>query len=216
MNTQTTKQSIVWGSLFILFGLLSLAELYFDLAPWLWVGVLALAGLGAFLIYLTDRSNWLLLIPTYVMWAIAGLVSLLLLNMIPDGLVPLFVLTAVALPFIAVYLYDRSNWWALIPAYVLLGIGFMVMLIEYGFLGGFLVPAYVMLTVAIPFVIIYFLNPEEKWPLIPAGIMSFIGLSFVIAATSAQYIVAGILIIVGGWLVVRQLRQPKEKPIEKF
>lgn len=226
MNTQTNKQpvvkqpvvqSIVWGSLFILFGLLSLAELYFDLGVWLWIIILSLAGLGTFLVYLTDRNNWPLLIPTYVLWAIAALATVLLLELLRSELVTLFVLTAIALPFIVVFLYDRrNNWWALIPACILLGIGSMVTLIEYSLINDALIPAYVMFIIAVPFLVVYALNREEKWPLIPAGIMLIIGFSFLMATTLAPYIIGGLLIVVGSLLIVRQLRQPHEKPIKKF
>jgi hypothetical protein len=51
----------------------ALVEAYTDLTPWVWVAILAAAGLGVFGVYLTDRSQWDLLIPAYVMWAVAGL-----------------------------------------------------------------------------------------------------------------------------------------------
>lgn len=204
MNTQQTKQSLAWGGLLIFFGLVSLLEMYFDFSPWVWVAFLATAGVGTFVIYLTDRTNLPMLIPTYVLWLISGLISLLLLNWLPDELVPLFVLTAVALPFLAVYLINRSQWWALIPSYILLGIGLMVTLLTYGWLGDLWVPTFVMFIIALPFYVVYLHNPTEKWPLIPAGILTFIGLAFLLATGVAQYIVALALIIIGGWLVWKE------------
>lgn len=204
MNTQQTKQSMAWGSLLIFFGLVSLLELYFDFTPWTWVAFLAVAGLGTFAIYLTDRTNFPMLIPTYVLWILAVLISLLLLNWLPDDLVPLFVLTAVAIPFLATYLINPTQWWSLIPTYILLGIGFMVTLLTYGLLNDLWVPTFVMFLIALPFYVIYARYPNEKWPLIPAGILTIIGLAFLLATGAAQYIVAIALILVGSWLLWRE------------
>lgn len=204
MNTQQTKQSIAWGGLLIFFGLVSLLELYFDFSPWMWVTFLAMAGLGTFAIYLTDRTNLPMLIPTYVLWVLAGLITLLLLNWLPDDLVPLFVLTAVAIPFLAVYSTNPAQWWPLIPAYVLLGIGLMVTLLTYGLLGDLWVPTFVMFMIALPFYIVYTRNPTEKWPLIPAGILTIIGLAFTLATGAAQTVAALALILLGGWLIWKE------------
>ena len=77
MKSQTRKQALVWGSLLILFGVITLVETFTDLTAWTWVALLAAAGLGVFAVYLTDRSDRGLLIPAYVMWAIAGLIALI-------------------------------------------------------------------------------------------------------------------------------------------
>lgn len=201
---QTTKQSIVWGSLLILFGLISLLELFMDLAPWTWVAILALAGLGSFLLYLTDRHNWPLLIPPYVLGALSVLISLLLLNWLPDEFVPLFVLTAVSLPFLAIYINNHSQWWALIPAYVLLSIALMVTLLTNGLLGDFFVPTFVPLSIALPFYVVYARNPTEKWLLIPAIILTLIAMAFILATYAIQYVIAIALILIGSWLLWKE------------
>ena len=67
METQTRRQALVWGGLLILFGGLTLVETVIDLSAWVWVILLAAAGFGILGIYLTDRSEWGLLIPAYVM-----------------------------------------------------------------------------------------------------------------------------------------------------
>ena len=74
MKSQTRKQALVWGGLLILFGVITLLETFTDLTAWTWVALLAAAGLGVFAVYLTDRSDRGLLIPAYVLWAIAGLI----------------------------------------------------------------------------------------------------------------------------------------------
>ena len=72
MNSQT-KQTLVWGGILIFFGAMGLLQTVTDLNEWIWVAALAVGGLVIFGVYLTDRSEWALLIPAYVMWAVAGL-----------------------------------------------------------------------------------------------------------------------------------------------
>ena len=45
------------------------------------VAFLAAAGLGAFGLYLADRSDGLMLLAAYILWAIAGLIAL-----VPSGI----------------------------------------------------------------------------------------------------------------------------------
>jgi len=204
MKSQARKQALVWGGLLILLGAVLLVEAFTDLSAWAWVAILAAGGLGAFGVYLTDRSEWALLIPAYVLWAIAGLVALIELNILQDPFIATYVLTAIALPFLVVFLRNRDQWWALIPAYVLLAVGVMVGLLGLGVLTNLLVPAYVMFAIAIPFFVVYVRNPKQWWALIPGGIMAVIGLSFLIAEAAVQYVAPVVLVLVGVWILVRQ------------
>jgi hypothetical protein len=213
MQSQSKKQGLVWGGLLILFGVMALVATLTDLSAWLWVVVLAVAGLLVFGVYLTDRSEATLLIPAYVLWAVAGLVTLTTLDVLPDEFIALYVLAAIALPFLVVFLRDRAQWWALIPAYVLLAVGLMVVLLESGVLSELLVPAYVMFAVAIPFLVVFALNPKQWWPLIPGGIMAVIGLAFLVAEAAVEYIGPIALVVVGIWILARQfLRKEPAAP----
>lgn len=211
MKNQSNKQGIVWGGLLILFGIVGLIEVFANLTTWAWVTVLVVAGLGVFSVYLTERSDWGLLIPAYVLWAVAALVGLIELNALWDEFIPTFVLTLIALPFIVGYLRNREQWGLLIPAYVLLAVGMMVWLLERDILQDFLVPAYVLFAIALPFFVVYGRNPRQWWPLIPGGIMAVIGLAFVIAEAMVSYIVPVILIVAGVLILLRQLihREPE-------
>ena len=204
---------MVWGGLLILFGVMSLVEVYFDLGPWVWVAVLAAAGLGIFGLYYTDRSQWWLLIPGYALWAVAGLITFVTLNILQDEAIAFYVLSAIALPFLYVFIRDREQWWALIPAYVLFAVGLMVGLLGLGILNDLLVPAYVMFAIAIPFFVVYARNPRNWWALIPGGVMGIIGLAFLIAEAAVQYVVPALLIIAGIWVLARQFMR-KEPAIE--
>jgi len=204
MKSQAGKQGLIWGGFLVLLGVALLVEAYAELSAWVWVAILIVAGFIAFGVYLTDRSEWALLIPAYVMWAIAGLVALIELGILRDPFVATYVLAAIALPFLVAYLRRRDQWWALIPVYVLLAVGVMVPLAEQGILSELLVPAYVMWAIAIPFFVVYVRDRKQWWALIPAAIMAVIGLSFLIAEAAIEYVAPVALILVGLWIVVRR------------
>jgi hypothetical protein len=199
----------VWGSLLVLFGVLALVEQFTSLSLWVWVGVLAVSGLVVFVVYLTDRATWSLLLTAYVLLAVSGLIAFADLEILPDPFIAIYVLTAIALLFLVVFLRNRGNWWALIPCYVLLAIGIMVALIELRVLNDLLIPAYVLLAIAIPFFVVYARDPKQWWPLIPGGILALIGISFLVATTAVQYVRAVVLIIAGVVILVLQLVRRK-------
>jgi hypothetical protein len=203
MKSQARRQGLVWGVLLILFGVVALVEAYTDLTAWVWVAILAAAGLVVFGVYLTDRSQWGLLIPSYVLWAVAGLIALITLNILRDESVATYVLAAIALPFLVAFLRDRSRWGLLIPAYVLLAVGVMVGLLGVGVLSDLLIPAYVLFAIAIPFFVVYARDPKQWWPLIPGGILAVIGLAFLVAEAAVQYIGPAVLVLVGVWILAR-------------
>ncbi len=256
MESKVNKQNIGWGVLLISFGISSMLDIYFPASDWVKIGIFFLGGLVAFATFLTDRSDWVLLIPVYVLWAIAGIgavaifdllqgdiigsfvliligvpflavylrnrehwwalipafimlaIALMLLlttlNILSGDLVATFILFAIAIPFLVVYFRNRENWWALIPAYVMIVIGTMIGLIEAGVLGDMIVPAYINLAIAAPFFVVYFRNTENWWALIPGGIMGLVGLGFLLSEPAGQILAPAALILVGAWLLVRQ------------
>ena len=180
MESQSMKRNIVWGGLLILFGILALVETFYTLGAWVWIAVLAVSGIGVFGVYTTDRSEKSLLIISYVLIAVA-------LNVLPDPFVATFVLLAVALPFLVSFLQSgRTKWGLVLPTYILTAVGIMVPLTESGILRDTLVASYVLFAVAIPFFVVYMRNRENWWALIPAGVISVVGLSLLIAARAAE------------------------------
>jgi hypothetical protein len=212
MKPRTIKQSLVWGGVLILVGVLLVVNQVVELSPWIWVLLLAAAGLGALGLYLADRSDWAMLLTTYVLLAIALLIALVTMGFLRDEAVAGYVLTAIALPFLGVYVRDRALWWALIPAYVLLAIGVMVVLEGLGVLDDLLVPAYVLFSIAIPFFVVFARDRRLWWALIPGGVLAVIGLSFLIAEDAVLYLGPALLLIAGIWILARVFarREPPE------
>jgi hypothetical protein len=144
-----------------------------------------------------------MLLATYVLWAIALLLALVTLDVLRDDAVAVFVLLAIALPFLGVFLRNRALWWALIPAYVLLAIGVMIGLLALGVLDDLLVPAYVLFAIAVPFFVVYARDRKLWWALIPGGILAVVGLSLFVAESAFVYIGAALLFLAGVWILVR-------------
>jgi predicted membrane protein len=119
---------------------------------------------------------------------------------------------AIALPFFVAFLFNRTNWGLLIPAYVLLAIGVFVPLEELGVLDDNLTVTYILFAIAIPFFVVFIRNSQNWWALIPGGILAVIGLSFLIAEASVEYIFAVVLIVAGILIVVRQFTKGEETP----
>lgn len=212
MNTTSKKSGLVLGGLLIIFGVMALLETLTDLGAWVWVAVLIIAGLAVYAIYATDRTEKWLLIISYAMLAVAGLVTLLTLEVLDDPYVATYVLLAIALPFLMAFLADRTRWGLLIPFYVLLVVGVMVPLTELGVLDDNLTVTYILLAIAIPFFVVFLRNTKNWWALIPGGILAIVGLSFLIAEASVEYIFAAVLIVAGILIVVRQFTKAEETP----
>ena len=213
MNTQSKSAGLVLGGLLIIFGVLALLDTFIDLGAWVWVAVLTVGGLAVYVVYAVERTEKWMLIISYVMLAVAGLVALLTLGLLPDPFVATYVLLSIALPFLAAFLFNRTNWGLLIPAYVLLAIGVMVPLIDLGVLYDTLIATYVLIAIAIPFFVVYILNTRNWWALIPGGILAIIGLGFLIASASVEYLFAAGLIVAGILIVVRQFTK-KDEPVQ--
>lgn len=140
-----------------------------------YVGAPIMAGLSIpFIVaYAIDtKRNWWALIPAWIMGVMT--VVVLIADSAAEDLVATVVMFGIGLPFLFVYLTDRTRWWALIPAGVM-GIIGLIPLLAFG-LGDELMGPVVMFLFAVPFVIVYFWSPRNWWALIPAGLFASIAL----------------------------------------
>ena len=104
MKREMDRQAIVWGGLLVLVGGMLLIQTFTDIGAWIWVAVLAVAGLGVYAAYAVDRKQKWMLIVSYVFLAIALLIALLTLEVLTDSFVATFVLGSIAIPFLYIYL----------------------------------------------------------------------------------------------------------------
>jgi hypothetical protein len=117
---------------------------------------------------LTSRIFWgLLLILGGVLFLLQNL------NVFEGGaLFWMIVLAFLGVLFIAVFVSNRLNWWALIPGIILLAVAILIGLTTYveGFnenLGG----AIVLGGIGLSFLLVYLVNHAHWWAIIPAGVL---------------------------------------------
>jgi len=211
MKSRIQKQSLIGGTLLIVLGTALFIETFTDLTSWGWALVLAAAGFFALVINWNERSNWVYHLPTYILWAIAGLLVLININVLMGEWIATYVLIVIGFPFVIGWWRNQSNWGLLIPAYVMLAVGIMVGLIGMGWLNDLLIPAYVMLAIAAPFFVVYFLNKSNWWALIPGGIMGFIGISFLLATPAVRFVVPIVLVLIGVFIIVRNVMRGSQE-----
>ena len=136
-----------------------------------WLGSLILIAVAipflvAFL--LNVRGNWWALIPSFSCLVVAAIIFLA--EQVPGEWIGALVMFAVGLPFLVVYLVNRSRQWALIPAFCTMAVGVIILLSMTSNWAGVLVPLFI----ALPFFYVYFTQPKNWWALIPAGILTSI------------------------------------------
>lgn len=127
--------------------------------------------------YFSDpRSKQWALIPTWALTVIAGVI--LLDRYMNGNLVGALVLYSIALPFLYVYLTDKTRQWALIPFAATSVIGTIPLLGL--FLSGAWFDVVVVSIMAVPFFVVYFWTKKSWWTLIPAGVFTSIALGLLI------------------------------------
>ena len=174
MDMKLNNRNLGWGTLLITLGLVALVDA-FAISEWYKVPLLVLGGLVAFIAYYRDRTDWVTLIPVYILWAGALITSAALWDLINDDVLAVAVLPLIAIPFIFTYFRDRNHWWALIPAYLFLLIGVVMLFTEVLGMGDEFIAAVLMPGFAVPFLYVYFKNQQRWWALIPAYVFLLIG-----------------------------------------
>jgi len=169
--------------------------------------ILFLAGGVAFLVaFLGREEDWWAAIPGMALLGIGALIGLSIIGLgeIIGGVV---FLGALSLSFWLVYLRRRENWWAVIPGGVLLTLAVVAGLeqvVPWAETGGLF-----FVGLALTFGAVYLLpTPQGRmtWALIPAAVLLVVGLVVVLAtSTVLQYLWPAVLILFGGFLVLRAL-----------
>jgi hypothetical protein len=190
--------NLFWGIILIAAGALFLAQNlgYLDQLelPVLMV-VFAVVSLLFFVSYfITGLQNWGWLFPAFIFAALA-LVLWLQAQGIEGAWMGVPVLVAVALPFLVAFaLAPRQNWWALIPAWVMIVISAILFFAEEA--QGEWIGALVLFSIGFPFLIVYLADRENWWALIPAWTLLVIGL-IVLLSTQVQGEWIAIIVLLG-------------------
>ncbi len=208
METRSGRGRALWGGFLVILGGVLLFQYFVELSLWAWVIFLTFFGLAFYALYATDRTKKGLLIPSYVLLAIAGLLVLLEFDILRGDVVALYALMAIAVPFLYTYLRDRRAWWALIPAYVMFAVAGLIGFESIGIFEGNTEVSYIMFAIALPFIFVYVRDTRNWWALIPGGIMAIIGIAFLLTVDLGRYIGPGIIILVGVWILFRAFFKP--------
>jgi hypothetical protein len=192
------------GILFLLLGLVALLSSlgYLSIEKYIWPVLLAGGGLIFMVFFLSSRSNWWAAIPGSILIAI-GLTSAL--PWIAPGLDSKIggslVLAGISLGFWLVYLRIPANWWAIIPAGVMLSIASMTLVNTDS---GLETAGIFFIGLGLTFALVALLpgaSLRMGWPWIPAGILLLMGFLFISSASKLASLVLPAAMIVGGLIM---------------
>ncbi len=204
---------LVVGGLLVLVGILAFLDtfLVIPFTTILWGLIFAVGGLG-FLIYLLgNRTAWWALLPGIILFSLGALIMVTsLFPGVGDKLGGMIFLGGTALAFWLVYIWNRSMWWAIIPAGVFTSLAGTVLVDQFTkFDGGMLFLFGLAVTFAL-LAILPGLPGKRQWPWIPAGILFVISLLTVFTSLSSMsYFWAIVLIAAGLFLILRPALQKK-------
>ena len=168
---KTKYDNIFWGILLLLAAGLTLVQQQgwveqFTPKIWMWTfGALALIFFIRYM--LAGLRYWGWLFPVSILLSLAGMLWLGT-TYSRDVWIAAPFFGGIALPFLAAFAVDfRKNWWALIPAFVMLTCGAAIIFGDR--LPGEVIGAMFMFAIAIPFLAVYLAKPMNWWALIPAS-----------------------------------------------
>lgn len=197
---------ILWGLLLILAGVLFILNQVgtISIGDYQWAFIIGIGGLAFVSVFVSDRKQWWSLFPGFAL--LIGAVVLLLETaypQLPDEFGGMIATGGIGLAFLIIFLINTTNWWALIPAGVLLSIsiglglsGFIPALDEGGvFLVG----------LGITFGVLGLLPTQQgrmRWAFIPALVLIVIGLFVLLSAFNLFNVLWPLALIAAGILII--------------
>jgi hypothetical protein len=168
-----------------------------------WGLVWAVAGILFLYLLMGDRTrNWWAVFPAFTFLGLA------VASFLPESLEAfdgLAFFGGISIAFLWLYFTDRVHWWAIIPAGVLLTLGTVSALDELTALdtGGIF-----FIGLGLTFVLVAILpgGSQRSWAYIPAVALLIFGTLLVPSLGLATYVGPALLILLGGYLVVRFFR----------
>ncbi|HHX43788.1 MAG TPA: hypothetical protein GX714_07380 [Chloroflexi bacterium] len=204
-----TRGAQAWGLLLILVGILLLLGTLGVLGrvlPYVWGLLFAVAGLGFLYVFLSHRSSWWAVIPGMTLLGVSGVIIINEAAPLWGGMWSgaLFLAT-LALAFWIIYLNDRSNWWAIIPAGTISTVALVAGLSD--ILPGLVVGGVLFLGLGLTFLVLTVIRTPEgrlTWATIPAAVLLVIGALLTAQVLRAfAYIWPIALVVIGAYLLFR-------------
>lgn len=206
-----TGSRYFWGGLIIFAGVILLLQ-SLNIIEFGSLFMSLLFGLGGVIflsVFASSRENWWAIIPGLTLLSLALIIGLdYFAPEVSDNWSGSIIMFGIGSSFVAIYLIDHQNWWAIIPGGVLLSIGIIIGLEQYVsetvFIGLFF------LGIGLTFGILSLVTTPQgrmNWALIPAGILGLIGLVLMLFSGDVFRIVgAAALILVGIYFIYRTVR----------
>lgn len=205
------ESRILWGSLLVVGGVVFLLQ-NLDILPLgdlFWSFLFALAGVFFLSIFGQNRANYWSLIPGGTLISIAILVMLnRLLPELAGTWGGAIILGGIGLSFLAIYLVERANWWALIPMGVMATLALVAGLDEAQV--GIETGAIFFIGLGVTFGLVALSSGRQgdlRWAWLPAVVLLAMGVLLLATAQDLiRYAWPLALILVGGYLALRALR----------
>jgi hypothetical protein len=207
------RARMFWGLAFIVMGALFLAERLGVLPFGLDFG-LFLFGVPAalfLLVFISDRRQWWALIPGSILTGLTLLVFNSDNRLMGNEQAASLFLFSVAAPFLLIYVFDRRQWWALIPGGVVTVIAFMPTIADSNLSGEFIGGLF-FLGMAAVFALVRLVTlgePRMAWAWWPAAILGGFGLFIMLMGTVASQFFWPVVLIGLGLLVLARGYLPR-------
>lgn len=204
------ESRVLWGAVLILGGVLFLLQNLnvLRVGDLFWALLLGLVGVYIMTIYLSNRTNWWALIPGIILIDLAVIIGLqVILPGMKDFWTGSLFLAGIGLAFWAVYLNNRSFWWAIIPGGVLFTLAIVAGLSDTR--PGLETGGIFFLGLGATFALVGVLPTEEsvpshslRWAFIPAGVLVIMGLLITAVSASLINYIWPVVLILGGILLI--------------
>ncbi|MEE9188637.1 MAG: hypothetical protein V3U36_04645 [Anaerolineales bacterium] len=197
---------VLWGLLFILAGILFLLNSIgtITIGEFQWAIILGIGGLGFLSVFIADRNHWWALFPAFGL-LIGGTVLTLenAFPALPDDFGGAIAMGGIGLAFTLIFLSNIANWWALIPAGVLISSA-SALLIS-GFAPELESGGVFLIGLGLTFGLIGLVPTEQgrmRWAFIPALVLLVIGLLILLASINLFSLIWPLGLIALGLLII--------------
>ncbi len=197
---------ILWGLLLILAGVLFLLNTIGIIAigDYQWAIILVIGGLAFLSVFISDRNHWWALFPGFGL-LIGGAIIFVenAFPAFPGDISGAIAMSGIGLAFLLVFLSNFANWWALIPAGVLLSAA--AALILNGISPGLESGGLFLIGLGLTFGVIGYVPTEQgrmRWAFIPSVVLLVVGLLVLIASINLFGLIWPLGLIGAGLLII--------------
>jgi len=192
---------VLWGLLLVAAGVIFLLNSMgtITIGEYQWAIILGIGGLAFLSVFLADRQQWWALFPSFGL--LIGASVIFVENAfpgLPGEIGGVIALGGIGLAFLLIFVSNIKNWWALIPAGVLLSLAAMLYL---GFESG----GIFLIGLGLTFAVLGFVPTEHgrmRWAFIPAIVLILIGIFVTLAVYDLFAILWPLALIGGGFLII--------------